>query len=63
MGQAVALDRHWGKPDHPGDVLGTDPVSQGGNVICRKLADVRLTLLSRKFAAAEFQLIPGSFLI
>lgn len=43
MGKAVTLDTHWGKPDHLEIVLGTDPVLQGGNIICRKLADVRLT--------------------
>lgn len=43
LGKAVTLDMHWGKPDHLEDVLGTDPVLQGGNIICRKLADMRLT--------------------
>lgn len=26
--QAVALDKHWGKPDHLEDVLGTYPVGR-----------------------------------
>lgn len=62
--QAIALSRGWGKPAHLEDVLGTGLFfSWEGNVICREVADVRLILLSRKSAAAKFQLIPGCFLI
>lgn len=34
-----------------------------GNFICREVADVRLTLLSRKPAAAKSHLILGCFVI
>ena len=64
MVQAVALNnKGWGKPAHLEDVLDRSPFLGEGNVVCREVADLRLTLLSRKSAAAKFQLIPGCFII
>jgi len=60
LGAGCSAERQvLGEASTPRDGLGIGPFLGGGNITCREVADTRLTLLSRRSAAAKFQLIPG----